>query len=257
MAGAFRDDDLAARQRADALEQRVEALEAEKRALTEQLAQKPHTPSPRKALPIALLPLLLGGLLLLATGATVGRVPVRFLAGGVVLLTAVLGALMMRQLLRARPGELWVISGGAADRLPDGSVVGHRLLWPGQQRFLIPFVELATCMSLRPFPVNARVEQVFAPGGETWALEASLLLKLHPANLESAVERFLGQPEEVMARIGREVLEAALRETVAREAPRDRERLRERLEETLEENLSKLGLTLETILGLDARPSGG
>lgn len=61
MAGAFRDDDLAARQRADALEQRVEALEAEKRALTEQLAQKPHTPSPRKALPIALLPLLLGG----------------------------------------------------------------------------------------------------------------------------------------------------------------------------------------------------
>jgi hypothetical protein len=118
MAGAFRDDDLAARQRADALEQRVQALEAEKQALTEQLARKPYTPSQKKALPIALLPLLLGGLLLLATGATAGRVPVRFLAGGVVLLAAVLGAVMMRQLLRARPGELWVISGGPATPAP-------------------------------------------------------------------------------------------------------------------------------------------
>jgi uncharacterized membrane protein YqiK len=257
MAGAFRDDDLAARQRADALEQRVAALEAEKQALTEQLALKPYAPSRKSALPIALLPLLLGGLFLLATGATVGRVPVRFLAGGVVLLTAVLGGVMMRQLLRARPGELWVISGGPAAPLPDGSVAGYRLLRPGQQRFLIPFVELATSMSLRPFPVNTRVEQVFAPGGEAWTLEASLLLKLDPANLESAVERFLGQPEEVIARIGREVLEGALRESVAQQAPGDRERLRERLEETLGENLSKLGLAVDAVLGLDARRTSG
>jgi uncharacterized membrane protein YqiK len=257
MAGAFRDDDLAARQRADALEQRVQALEAEKQALTEQLARKPYTPSQKKALPIALLPLLLGGLLLLATGATAGRVPVRFLAGGVVLLAAVLGAVMMRQLLRARPGELWVISGGPATPRPDGSVVGYRLLRPGEQRFLIPFMELATSMSLRPFPVNTRVEQVFAPGGETWTLEASLLLKLDPTNPHGAVERFLGQPEEAIARLGREVLEGALRETAAHQAPGDRERLREQLEETLGENLSKLGLAVETILALDARRISG
>ena len=112
-------------------------------------------------------------------------------------------------------------------------------------------------MSLRPFPVNTRVEQVFAPGGETWTLEASLLLKLDPTNPHGAVERFLGQPEEAIARLGREVLEGALREPAAHQAPGDRERLREQLEETLGENLSKLGLAVETILALDARRISG
>lgn len=257
MAGAFRDDDVAARQRADALEQRVVALEAEKQALTEQLARKPYTPSRKTALPMAALPLVLGGLLLVIIAALAVRVPVRLMAGGVVLLTVALGGVMMRRVLRAGPGELWVISGGASVPLPDGRVVGYRLLRPGEQRFLIPFVELATSMSLRPFPVSTRLERVFAPGGETWAVEASLLVKLDPQNLHDAVERFLGQPEEAIARIGREVLEGALRETLAEQAPTDRERLRARLEETLGENLSKLGLIVEAVLGLDAQPARG
>lgn len=257
MAGAFRDDDLAARQRADALEQRVVALEAEKQALTEQLARKPYTPVRKSALPMALLPLMLGGLFLLAIGAVAARVPVRLLVGAVLLLTAVLGGVMMRQLLRAGPGELWVVSGGASVPLPDGRVVGYRLLRPGEQRFLIPFVELATSMSLRPFPVNAHLERVFAPGGETWTVEASLLLKVDPTNPHGAVERFLGQPEEAIARIGREVLEGALRETVAEQAPGDRERLRALLEARLDENLSTLGLAVETLLGLDAQRTSG
>lgn len=257
MAGAFRDDDVAARQRADALELRVVALEAEKQALTEQLARKPYTPSRKTALPMAVLPLVLGGLLLLIIAALVVRVPVRLLAAGVVLLTIALGGVMTRQVVRAGPGELWVISGGASVPLPDGRVVGYRLLPPGSQRFLIPFVELATSMSLRPFTVSTRLERVFAPGGETWTVEASLLMKLAPHNLHNAVERFLGQPEEAIARIGREVLEGALRETMAEQVPSDRERLRARLEETLEENLLALGLTVEAILGLDAQPARG
>lgn len=257
MAGAFRDDDVAARQRADALEQRVVALEAEKQALTEQLARKPYTPSRKNALPMAVLPLVLGGLLLLTIAALAARVPVRLLVGCVMLLALVLSPLMMRQLLRAGPGELWVISGGASVPLPDGRVVGYRLLRPGEQRFLIPFLELATSMSLRPFPVSTRLERVFAPGGETWTVEASLLMKLDPQNLHGAVERFLGQPEEAIARIGREVLEGALRETMAKQAPSDRERLHARLEETLEENLLELGLTVEAVLGLEAQPARG
>jgi uncharacterized membrane protein YqiK len=152
---------------------------------------------------------------------------------------------------------VWVVSGGRSTTLPDGSVVGYRLLRPGEQRFLIPFLELATSMSLRPFPVNTRLDRVYAPGGEAWVVEASVLLKLDPANLPSAVERFLGQPEEAMARIGREVLEGALRETLAQGAPGDREGLHARLEETLGESLSKLGLAVEAVLGLDARRPPG
>ena len=166
---------------------------------------------------------------------------------------ALLGWILLAFAPRWRLTHALVVSGGASVPLPDGRVVGYRLLRPGEQRFLIPFVELATSMSLRPFPVNAHLERVFAPGGETWTVEASLLLKVDPTNPHGAVERFLGQPEEAIARIGREVLEGALRETVAEQAPGDRERLRALLEARLDENLSTLGLAVETLLGLDAQ----
>jgi len=254
MPGAFRDDDQATRQRADALERRIQELEAEKLALT---GGQPRTPTRKRVWPLALLPLLLGAAVLLANATVQQRLPLPWLAGGLLLVTAVLAGFMWGQVLRARPGELWVISGGRGQIHHDGRVLGYRLLQPGEQRVLLPFVEAASLMSLRPFRVRSQIESAFAPGGESCTASATLLVKLDTQNLPNAVERFLGQSDENIARVAREVLEGTLRTVLSEQGPSDLPRLRAVLEQQLTESLANLGLTVDAVLALEAAREGG
>lgn len=259
MGGAFRDDEVAARQRADVLDERVRELEAEKLALEARLSGGPPSGSTpqRRGPSLASIVLSVGSLGLVSTLFVVRALPVAVLVAVMLMAMTLVWAIVLRQYVTAAPGMVWVVTGGRAQPQADGSVRNYRLLLPGQRRLLLPLVEVATSMSLRPFRVSVRMEHAFARGGTVARARVVAMMGLDRANLAPAVERFLGQPESAVVQVAEAALEGALREALAdTDAGRPQE-LESALRAALDDDLERLGLALDTLLSIEVRPVSG
>lgn len=249
----FRDDQLAGRERIDALEKEVARLRAENEALEASASQpKPRGPKVGKVVaPV-------GGVALLAViGAVVAPLPP---VGRMVLLSmaviavafAVLVSMLSRHLLVVEPGELLVLS-GRPHVGPDGQTRGYRIV-RGRRTMRLPIIERADWMKLGPFPFAVVVERAYAHGNDVIRVHASASVELSsdPYVLPNAVERFLGRSSEEICEVTRQVVEGALRSVIAElsfeELQQRNALVIERLLAGLEPDLDALGLSLTSLV---------
>lgn len=179
-------------------------------------------------------------------------------AGTTVLMLVVMVVVLRRLLVIGQPNELLVIS-GRPRRLPDGRVVGYRLVRGGRV-LRLPFLETVQRLSLQNIPLSVRVENAYAGDARPLALEvgANVRISTEPALVDHAVERFLAVPREELARVATDVLTGCLREAAAKltieEVRQDAERLVATLRAVAEPALAKLGLELDAVALRRAEP---
>jgi len=245
----FRDDSEAVRARAEALERENRDL---RRKLEEMQGAPPEAeaPAPRRGSSTLWVA---GGVLLVVIGAGLlgtGAVPLPVVPVVVVLGMALITVGVVSALLHVvGPNEALVIS-GRQRRLPDGSVVGYRVVLGGRV-IKLPFIETVDRISLRTFPVPVKLRHTYCRGGESVDVEASALVKIStsPPVLHNAVERFLGRSLDEVGRVAAETLEGNLRGVVAaltlEELEHDVLKVAHVLMEESDADMSRLGLEVD------------
>lgn len=134
--------------------------------------------------------------------------------GAVLTLLVVGGLFVATHSVTCGPHEVLVLS-GRLHRRPDGTQVGYRVI-KGGRALRFPFLESVTPLSLEPIPLQVRVASAFLRGGDRVDLEFEARVKVSgqsPA-LDRAIERFLGQAEEI-AGIAESLLEGHARAALA------------------------------------------
>lgn len=185
----------------------------------------------------------LAGLLLVAL---VTRRPAVFVLIPPMLAMFVAMILVGRLVHVVRPGELLVLA-GRTRRLPDGAVVGFRTI-AGGRAVALPFLEQVYHMDLRAQQLELKVQDVHTRDGVPAEVRGHLIFAMDPDRPEAAVERFMEAGTDAMNGAAREVVEGALRATLADESLEsfraNPTRVRERCEEEVTGELGKLGLSV-------------
>jgi hypothetical protein len=253
----FRDDREAARARIEQLEQ--ELVEARTDLQARHAAETPRPKSRAAGVGWGAVALLLVALLLLGGAAYAGfgvadqpsqTVALALgVAGVLVLMVAMLRA-TLGLLLIAAPNELLVLS-GRPSRLPDGRIVGYRIV-RGGRALRLPFLERADWLDLTNQVILIEIPDCHAKDGTRVAIEALANVKIagELPFAANAVERFLGCSRADVAEVARETLEGVVRGVVAglsvaelRGAPT---LAANRMLEEAEYELHKLGILVDT-----------
>ena len=174
--------------------------------------------------------------------------------GGAVITVILLGALLLiiQRLLFICPPNRLLIFSGRRHKLPDGSIVGYRVLHGGRG-LRIPLLETVSELDMRIFPVQVAVQNAFSKGGIPLAVQAIANVKIssHPQFLRSAAERFLDVPIQRLAEVAQDTLEGALREVLAELTPEevneDRLKFADKLLTNAGDDFERLGLQLDVL----------
>lgn len=156
-----------------------------------------------------------------------------------------------RLLLIAQPNEVVILSGRRRE-LPDGSIVGYRII-RGGRALRIPFLEKAAKMSLETIPLELSIQNAYSKGGIPLAVDAIANIKIDSKEptFGNAVERFLQRTEGEIQKIAKETLEGNLRGVLASLTPEevneDRMKFAEVLMDEADIDLQKLGIQLDTL----------
>jgi flotillin len=168
-----------------------------------------------------------------------------------VIVMAVGVSIARRLLYICRPNEILIFS-GRKHRLPDGTVVGYKVVRRGWA-VRIPLLQTISRMDMRLFMVEVSVANAYSKGGIPLTVHAIANMKVssNPAEVRNAVERFLGmQPQQIQA-VARQTLEGVLREVVAQLTPeevnQDRLKFAESLRTNAQDDFDKLGLELDVL----------
>jgi flotillin len=173
------------------------------------------------------------------------------LAVTVVVFMAVGLAIVRRLLYICRPNEILIFS-GRKHRLPDGTVVGYKVVRRGWA-VKIPMLQTISRMDMRLFMVEVSVANAYSKGGIPLTVHAIANMKVssNPAQVRNAVERFLGMQPQQIAAVARQTLEGVLREVVAQLTPEevneDRLKFAESLKHNAQDDFDKLGLELDVL----------
>lgn len=166
-------------------------------------------------------------------------------------LVLVVGIVVSRFLLICHPNEVIILS-GRKRKLPDGSIVGYRII-RGGRTIRIPIVEKAARMSLEAIPLELTVTNAYSKGGIPLNVEAIANIKIdstEPA-FGNALERFLGKPRSELYKIAKDTLEGNLRGVLASLTPEevneDRLKFAESLITEADNDLNTLGVQLDTL----------
>ncbi len=149
-----------------------------------------------------------------------------------------------------QPNEVVVLA-GRKRKLPDGSVVGYRII-RGGRGFKWPFIESVKRLPLTTRTVDLHLSKVLCAGMIPVNVEGRANVKLAgraEEGLENAVERFLGKGPDAVDRTSMQVLEGSLRGIVAAVSPEDantrRLEIAGQTAERAREDLSRLGIVLD------------
>ncbi len=162
------------------------------------------------------------------------------------------GLLIIQRLLFICPPNKVLIFSGRKHTLPDGSVVGYRVLHGGRG-LRIPLLESVSELDMRIFPVQVAVQNAFSKGGIPLAVQAIANVKISsdPRFLRSAAERFLDVPIQRLAEVAKDTLEGALREVLAELTPEevneDRLKFADKLLNNAGDDFERLGLQLDVL----------
>jgi flotillin len=246
MAG-YKDDLEAAHARISALERELSDLRGEGDKSTTPDGEETPYVRPRPIGSVIGLCLML--LPFLAAVGYIRRHPGVWVVLGMTAIMLLMVLIMVRALVElVRPCELLVLS-GRRHRMPDGSVVGHRLVYGGRV-IRMPLVERTDRMDLRVQRVDWAIAHAYSRGGVPVSMAGYLLIAVSsdPALAVNAVERFLGRDATEMARVAEETLEGHARAVIAQhtleEMQEDRVRLVQTIVESASSDLEKLGLEL-------------
>lgn len=181
----------------------------------------------------------------------VQAVLILFGAVGLVITLGLLLLVLSSFLVICKPNEIVVIS-GRRTRLPDGTVVGYKVLHGGRS-LRIPGIETIHRMDTRLMPVTVEVHEAYSRGGIALTVQAIANIKVtsSPSLVRNAVERCLSMSQQQIATVAQQTLEGVLREVVAELTPEevneDRLKFAETLVKHATDDLEKLGLDLDVL----------
>ena len=170
---------------------------------------------------------------------------------GALLLFVIVMLLVKRFLFICAPNEILIFA-GRKHRLPDGSLVGFKVI-QGGRGFRIPLLESVSRMDVRLFGVEVAVTNAFSKGGIPLAVHAIANVKISTDahHVRQAVERFLGMGQKQIYMVARQTLEGVLREVLSQLTPEevneDRLKFAEGLVRNAKDDFDKLGLELDVL----------
>jgi flotillin len=174
-----------------------------------------------------------------------------FGAVGVVLLFGFIVLVVSQLLVICRPNEILVIS-GRRHKLPDGSVVGYKVLHGGRG-FRVPMLEEVNRMDMRLIPVSVEVQNSYSKGGIPLTVHAIANVKITSDEhlIRNSIERSLTMSSGQIGAVAQQTLEGVLREVVAELTPEevneDRLKFAETLMKHAKDDFDKLGLELDVL----------
>jgi flotillin len=171
--------------------------------------------------------------------------------GIAVIFVVVLMVFVSRYLIICQPNEIVILSGRKRN-LPDGKVVGYRVI-RGGRALRIPIIEKAARMSLETFPLELTVVNAYSRGGIPLRVDAIANVKVSSSEpqLGNAVERLLDRQMKEIQKIAKDTLEGNLRGVLATLTPEevneDRLKFAQSLIDEADHDLQQLGLHLDTL----------
>lgn len=167
-------------------------------------------------------------------------------------LAVIMMVTMVKQFIYVcRPNEILIFS-GREHTLPDGTVVGYRVVHGGYT-LRVPVLEKVDRMDLRTIPIDIRTTNAYSRGNIPLSVSAVAYVKIasEPNLLSNAIERFLGRDPDEIRRVAKESLEGHLRGVLARMTPEevneDRLRFSNELVSEAGEDLDRLGIHLDAL----------
>ena len=149
------------------------------------------------------------------------------------------------------PNRVAVISGRARE-LTDGRRVGYRAI-RGGRTLRVPLLERVAWMELNTIPIEVSVHNAYSKGAIPLNVQGIANVKVSSIEglLQNSVERFLDVPQEEIAAIAKETLEANLRGVLATLTPEevneDRLKFAQTLMDEADDDIKTLGLELDVL----------
>jgi flotillin len=175
--------------------------------------------------------------------------PVLLVLIALVILVVVMTA--VRNYIKVPPNKVAVFY-GRKHRLPDGRVVGFRLV-TGGAALKWPIVENVTYLDLTIFPIDLEVRDMPNKDGVLVSAQAVANVKIRndEESLIAAAERFLGRSLEDIKQIAYKNLEGHLRSIIGRltveEIVRDRAKFNQEVLAEAAADLAKIGLGVDVL----------
>ncbi|HKO43455.1 MAG TPA: SPFH domain-containing protein [Pyrinomonadaceae bacterium] len=174
----------------------------------------------------------------------------------VVILVVVIGfliALMLlsRNYIKVSPNQAAVIS-GRSRRLPDGTVVGYRLV-RGGATLIFPFLEKVEYLSLNVLTVPLATSRAYTVQGVPVSVKAvaNVKIKGDDESMRAAAERFLGMRPDEFHKLVFQTLEGHLRAILGtltvEEINNDRQSFAQKLTTEAAGDLEKMGIGLDAL----------
>lgn len=149
-----------------------------------------------------------------------------------------------------QPNEVVVLA-GRKRKLPDGTVVGYRII-RGGRGFKWPFIESVKRLPLTTRTIEIDLSKVLCAGMIPVNVEGRANVKIagrEEEGLENAIERFLGKSIDAVDRTSKQVLAGSLRGIVAAVSPEEanarRLEIAGQTAELAREDLRRLGIVLD------------
>jgi flotillin len=172
---------------------------------------------------------------------------------GAVLAVVVLAILMtIRSLIIICPPNRVAVISGRSRQLSDGRTVGYRAI-RGGRTLRVPLLERVSWMELNTIPIEVGVANAYSKGAIPLHVQGIANVKVSSVEglLQNSVERFLDVPQDDIAAIAKETLEANLRGVLATLTPEevneDRLKFAQTLIEEADDDIKTLGLELDVL----------
>lgn len=172
---------------------------------------------------------------------------------GVIIAVVVLVVLAtVRSLIIICPPNRVAVISGRSRQLPDGRTVGYRSI-RGGRTLRVPLLERVAWMELNTIPIEVSVTNAYSKGAIPLNVQGIANVKVSSMQglLQNSVERFLDVPQNHIAAIAKETLEANLRGVLATLTPEevneDRLKFAQTLIDEADDDIKTLGLELDVL----------
>lgn len=159
--------------------------------------------------------------------------------------------LFARNYIKVSPNMVAVLS-GRKRRLPDGRVVGYRMV-KGGAALRIPLLEKVEYLDLRVMTIPLEIKRAYTLKGVPVSVKAvaNVKIKSDDTSVQAAAERFLGMPHNELQKVIFQTLEGHLRSILGtltvEEINNDRQSFAQKLTSEAATDLEKMGLGVDVL----------
>jgi flotillin len=172
--------------------------------------------------------------------------------GAIVAGVVIVILLTVKSLLIICPPNRVAVISGRSRQLSDGRTVGYRAI-RGGRTMRVPLLEKVAWMELNTIPIEVSVQNAYSAGAIPLNVQGIANVKVSSVEglLQNSVERFLDVPQNYIAGIAKETLEANLRGVLATLTPEevneDRLKFAQTLIDEADDDIKTLGLELDVL----------